>query len=69
MSLAAAVDVFFAATPTEVPAPGTVSAGLAGGVFFVAMALGSVLLWRNMNGKLKKLDAARREASESRNVD
>ena len=41
---------------TELPSDDRFSAGTIGGVFFLGMAIASVLLWRNMNGKLKKLD-------------
>jgi hypothetical protein len=62
------LDVVFAilAEPspmrTDLPAPGSVSAGTVGGVFFTFMVLASYLLYRNLNFRLRRLDEQRRTA-------
>jgi hypothetical protein len=49
MNLADPVDI------SEVPID-NFTAGWIGGVFFFGMAVAVVLLWRNMNSRLKRLD-------------
>ena len=41
---------------TELPPDDRFSAGAIGAVFFLLMAGAAVLLWRNMNSRLKRLD-------------
>jgi uncharacterized protein involved in exopolysaccharide biosynthesis len=48
--------ILTATANTELPSDDRFSAGTIGGVFFLGMAVACVLLWRNMNGKLKNLD-------------
>lgn len=45
----------------DIPAD-AITAGWLGGVFFVALAVASVLLWRNMDKRVKRLELRRREA-------
>lgn len=42
----------------------SITAGWLGGVFFVALAVASVLLWRNMDMRIKRLEQRRREAEK-----
>jgi membrane protein implicated in regulation of membrane protease activity len=45
----------------DIPAD-AITAGWLGGVFFVSLAVASVLLWRNMDKRIKRLELRRREA-------
>lgn len=54
LSLVLAKDI-----PTD-----SITAGWIGGAFFVALAVASVLLWRNMDMRIKRLERRRREAEE-----
>ena len=47
----------------DIPAD-AITAGWLGGVFFVALAVASVLLWRNMDKRVKRLEQRRREAQQ-----
>lgn len=47
-----------------VPDPARVTAGWLGGVFFFGMFAAVILLWRNMNSRLKRLDQKRAEELE-----
>ena len=57
-------SALFITAATEVPAPGTISAGPIGGVFFAALAIASFLLWRNLNKRLRRMDERERELAE-----
>ena len=45
----------------DIPAD-AITAGWLGGVFFLFLAVASVLLWRNMDKRIKRLELRRREA-------
>ena len=45
----------------DIPAD-AITAGWLGGIFFVSLAVASVLLWRNMDKRIKRLELRRREA-------
>ena len=45
----------------DIPAD-AITAGWLGGVFFVSLAVASVLLWRNMDKRVKRIEQSRREA-------
>lgn len=45
----------------DIPAD-AITAGWLGGVFFVSLAVASVLLWRNMDKRVKRIEQNRREA-------
>ena len=48
----------------EVPAEGTVTAGTIGGVFFVLLGVACYLLWRNLDQRLKRMEARERALAE-----
>lgn len=48
----------------EVPAPGSVTAGPLGGLFFAGLAVASYLLWRNLNQRLRRMEQRERELAE-----
>ena len=47
----------------EIPAD-AITAGWLGGIFFLGLAVASVLLWRNMDMRVKRLEQRRREAEK-----
>ena len=47
----------------EIPAD-AITAGWLGGLFFFGLAVASVLLWRNMDKRVKRLEQRRREAEQ-----
>lgn len=47
----------------EIPAD-AITAGWLGGLFFLSLAVASVLLWRNMDMRVKRLEQRRREAEK-----
>lgn len=52
------------AATKEVPAPGSITAGPLGGLFFAGLALASYLLWRNLNRRLRRMEERERELAE-----
>jgi hypothetical protein len=53
--------IALATTMDELPSDDKFSAGWLGAVFFFGLAAAVVLLWRNMNARLKRLDKKRDE--------